>query len=157
MIRFYGQQFWKGQSSRFHFSKTLSLKKNDHLGIFYFDELNRLVDSQIKFIRKILSSNQNLFETRHPPPPSPVSKLKWTAKPFEFVELSKALYYTSCFNNGEINFSELFDNLSELFGISVLHPHTIYTKMQNRVGDRSLFLSRLKENLERDMQNKDLK
>lgn len=131
----------------------MSPKKNDPIGMFYFDELDRLIDSQIKFIRKVLSSNQYVFENRHPPPPG--SKLKWTAKPFEFVELSKALYYTSCFNNGEINFSELFDNLSELFGVSVLHPHAVYTKIQNRVGDRTLFLSRLKENLERDMEKKE--
>ncbi|WP_435087274.1 RteC domain-containing protein [Petrimonas sulfuriphila] len=111
------------------------------------------IEAQIKFIRKVSSSNQNLFENRHSLS-TPVSKLKWTAKPFEFVELSKALYYTPCFNNGEINFSELFDNLSELFGISVLYPHAIYMKMQNRVQDRTLFLSRLKENLERDMQKK---
>lgn len=154
MIRLCGHPFWKEQSWRFRSSRTLSPKKNDLIGIFYFEELSRLIDSQIKFIRKIAVYNQNIFENRHPPP---VSKLKWTAGIFEFVELSKALHYTSCFNNGDIDFNTFFKNLSKLFYFSVSHPDQYYNKMQDRVGDRTLFLSKLKVNLERDMDKKDSK
>lgn len=83
------------------------------------------------------------------------STLHWTASPTEFIELSKALFLADCFNNGKITFKDLFDCLSAVFNLQIQNPHTAYTKMKERVEDRTLFLSKLKEAVEKDMDKKD--
>lgn len=85
------------------------------------------------------------------------SDLVWTASSTELIELSKALFLSKCFNDGSVTYKEMFSHLCSAFHIQVHNPHSAYTKMKERVEDRTLFLSKLKTIVETDMDNKDYK
>ncbi len=116
-------------------------------------ELVKLIDTQIELLKTEMMLPQEsryVKDTKLP-------ELHWTASPTEFIELSKALFLADCFNNGTKNYKEVFSILCSTFGIEIQNPHTSYTKMKERKSDRTIFLSKLKAVLERDMDEKDYK
>lgn len=51
----------------------------------------------------------------------------------------------------------MFLSLSQIFNISVNNPNAAYTKMKDRVENRTIFLTKLIETVEKDMDEKDNK
>lgn len=117
--------------------------------LFFLQELISLLDDQINLIDKLFVNSEysEKDETN--------ISLKWTGSSFEFVELSKALYLSKSFNNGDISFKDMFDNLCRNFDVSINNPYAAYTKMKDRVENRTIFLTKLIESVEKDMDDKD--
>lgn len=133
--------------------QTESDKDCNKLMLAFVNDLIRLIDSQLKMLKTLSLDYRIISQDK-----SPTKRgLKWTAKSIEFVELSKALYLTDCFNEGNITYKDLFSKLCELFDIDISNPHIPYAKMRDRTGDRALFLSKLKEFVIWDMNSKDSK
>lgn len=117
------------------------------------DELISLIDRQIKITCKNLH-NLSIGNDHNP---ELKIILQWSGSSFEFIELTKALFLSKSFNKGEITYKDLFETLSYIFNVSVSHPHVAYTKMRERTSDRTLFLTKLKNLINEDMDNKDSK
>ena len=65
--------------------------------------------------------------------------LEWSGSTFEFIELSKALFLSKSFNEGELTFKDLFETLCDIFNVEITYPHAAYTKMRERVDDSVTF------------------
>lgn len=125
---------------------------------FILQDLIKLIDKLIgqlenyRYQEPNLSSDFKQKDEQHSTP-----KLTWTAKPTELVELSKALYLTGCFNEGNISYVDMISGLSKILKVEIKNVHPTYTKMQDRAGDRTIFLSKLKDAILSDMDKKDNK
>jgi hypothetical protein len=72
-------------------------------------------------------------------------KLKWTGTVFQLVELVYALHCTKCFNKGEISLTGLFSSVCEMFDFEVTNFSRIFTEIKKRIGDRTIFIDKLKK------------
>ena len=91
-------------------------------------------------------------------PVRPVKELCWTGKATDLVELLYALDISDCINNGEIGVEELADTLSEIFRVEIKNCYNVYMNMKRRKDDnRTYFLDKLREKLNRRMVESDLK
>lgn len=86
------------------------------------------------------------------------SKIHWTRKVVDLVELLYALDTCNCINNGEIGVEELAEVLSKIFGIEIKNCFSVYIDMKRRKSDsRTYFLDELREKLNIRMVESDLK
>ena len=90
-------------------------------------------------------------------PPSSQSqlstKIHWTRKVVDLVELLYALDTCNCINN-----EELAEVLSKIFGIEIKNCFSVYIDMKRRKSDsRTYFLDELREKLNIRMVESDLK
>lgn len=113
----------------------------------------KLIDAQIRLSKLEMKYPKRLQKATK----KGISDLVWTGTPTEFIELSKALFLSKCFNKGGVTYKEMFARLCSTFNIQIHNPHSAYTKMKERAEDRTLFLSKLKTVIETDMDYKDYK
>lgn len=86
------------------------------------------------------------------------SKIHWTGKVVDLVELLYALDTCNCINNGEIGVEELADVLSEIFDVKIKNCFSAYIDIKRRKdGSRTYFLDELREKLNRRMIESDVK
>ena len=81
----------------------------------------------------------------------------WTSSDVDLVELGYALIAAKCINNGNIDIKELMTALCQFFGNEVKDIYRTYHSIKQRVGDRTIFIDKLKNRLMIKMDNDDNK
>lgn len=102
---------------------------------------------------------QGVLSSLSPSPQSQLSsKIHWTGKVVDLVELLYALDTCDCINNGEIGVEELADVFTEVFGVEIKNCYNVYMNIKFRKSEsRTYFLDELREKLNKRMVESDLK
>jgi hypothetical protein len=74
-------------------------------------------------------------------------KMRWTGSIVELVELSYALIATESINDGHIDINKLMKFLCRTFDFQVKDYYHVYYTIKQRVGDRTIYLNKLKNRL----------
>ena len=114
-------------------------------------ELLCVIDTELKLLKMRM---QGILPTLQSKP----TKIHWTGKATDLVELLYAFDTCNCINDGEIGVEELADIFSEIFGVEIKNCYNVYMNMKHRKDDsRTYFLDELREKLNRRMVESDLK
>ena len=81
--------------------------------------------------------------------------LGWTADLCNAVEIIYALFHSKCINNGEVTIKQLAELFEKAFNINLNNISLLYIQIRSRVGERTTFLRRLTDNLNKAMLEKD--
>lgn len=84
------------------------------------------------------------------------SLIKWTATKAALVELAYALKATGAINNGNASIRDIASHLEQTFQQDLSQFYRTFQEIRIRKNSRTTFLDRLKEKLERWMDNTDL-
>ncbi|SFU19148.1 RteC protein [Algoriphagus locisalis] len=82
--------------------------------------------------------------------------LKWTATKAALVELAYALKATGAINNGNASIRDIATHLERVFAQDLSQFYRTFQEIRIRKNSRTTFLDRMKEKLERWMDNTDL-
>ena len=82
--------------------------------------------------------------------------IKWTATKAALVELAYALKATGAINHGNASIRDIATHLERVFGQDLSQFYRTFQEIRIRKNSRTTFLDRLKEKLERWMDNTDL-
>lgn len=89
-------------------------------------------------------------------PPLKLKKpLLWTADLCNAVEVIYALFHCKCINNGEVTIKQITELFEKAFNINLTNISLLYIQIRGRVGERTTFLKRLQDNLNKAMIEKD--
>ncbi|MGL4852496.1 MAG: RteC domain-containing protein [Tannerellaceae bacterium] len=83
------------------------------------------------------------------------SPMKFTGKKVALVELGYALANSGDINNGHVDIKEMMDFLGSVFNVDMGDYYRTYIAIKDRKKDRTAYLSKLIEMLERKMDNDD--
>ncbi|WP_142685753.1 RteC domain-containing protein [Chitinophaga polysaccharea] len=86
---------------------------------------------------------------------NPGQRLQWTGTKAQLIELIYALASSGMINNGKITVKQLFQMLTDFFGIEITHFYPYFQRMRIKKKDRAQFLSYLMECLIRRMDESD--
>lgn len=86
---------------------------------------------------------------------NPKIKQIWTASKVSLVELLYALHSEGVFNNGASDLKDIASYLEYMFDINLGQYHRAFLEIRMRKGDRTKFITSLKENLIKRMDNTD--
>ncbi len=117
----------------------------------------KLLDLQLNLTEKRLEltlenpGNQNLTNS------SLKSKIKWTGSVIELVELGYAMMAARSINDGYVDIKELMGYLCGMFDIEIKTYYHVYHSIKQRVGDRTIYLNKMKERLMNKMESDDNK
>lgn len=121
-----------------HFTVGQDLKFTTH----YDDKLAQLLSHELtradindRIIRLARRSNQ--------------SSVTWTGNKTDVVELIAALHATGNFNKGEAELKQVISSFEECFNVSLENYYDLFKKIRLRSGSRSNFIDKLKERLNR--------
>ena len=106
-----------------------------------------LIDHQIDWLKQQLLTEKNASPCPLSIKPFGRKKPKWTGTQVELVELVYSLHEAKAIDNGHSSLKELFFQLGEFFDFHVTDYYRFFGDIANRVGDRTLFLDRLKKRL----------
>lgn len=84
------------------------------------------------------------------------SSIKWTTTKAALVELAYALKASGSVNNGNASIRDIANHLEQVFGQDLSQFYRTFQEIRIRKNSRTTFLDRLKEKLERWMDNTDL-
>lgn len=110
-----------------------------------FRAYRELTDFLEKEIRKMKHKREN-----------GTSLIKWTATKAALVELAYALKATGAINNGNASIRDIATHLEQTFQQDLSQFYRTFQEIRIRKNSRTTFLDRLKEKLERWMDNTDL-
>ena len=82
--------------------------------------------------------------------------IKWTATKAALVVLAYALKATGAVNNGNASIRDIATHLEKVFGQDLTQFYRTFQEIRIRKNSRTTFLDRMKEKLERCMDNTDL-
>ena len=82
--------------------------------------------------------------------------MKWTSTKAALVELAYALKATGAINHGNASIRDIATHLERVFGQDLSQFYRTFQEIRIRKNSRTTFLDRLKEKLERWMDNTDL-
>lgn len=100
-----------------------------------------------------IGKDRDLEETRTKYAKSP---MKFTGKKIALVELGYALANSSDINNGRVEIKEMMDFLGAIFNVDLGDYYRTYIAIKDRKKDRTVYLSKLIEMLEKKMDEDDL-
>ena len=116
----------------------------------YLKKAVRLLTEQIEWLeRQLLVEQQVCLSKEHPPPQT---KLTWTAKKTELIEILYALHAAGCFNFGKISLSQIAAYFEEVFDTTLSNFPRDFSEMRIR-NDKTPFMDRLKALLKMRMDN----
>lgn len=83
--------------------------------------------------------------------------MKWTGKPIELLEMALSIHESACINDGNISQKAVVNWFFGLFKLKPGNYSSTYGTMRIRADSRTIFLDKLKCNLERKMDKDDEK
>jgi hypothetical protein len=84
-------------------------------------------------------------------------QISWTGSQVKLVELVYALKECGCINNGAETLKSMFLGVCSFFNIKITDYYRFFDDMIHRVGDRTIFLNKLKKCLMAKMEAIDKK
>lgn len=106
-----------------------------------FEKLQKKLIEETKQYSKKSSNNQ--------------SNLKWTGSKVGMVELIYALHAEGVFNEGKCELSEIVHSFGKVFNIEITQVHRTFYEICARKSERTKFLTTLKENLLKRIEQSD--
>lgn len=101
---------------------------------------------------KIIQTEMPIVQTKK------TTSLKWSGSKVALIELIYALHTEGVFNHGNANLNEIALQFQEMFQINLTQFHRTFLEIRNRKTiDKTNFLSTLKENLNKRIQDADEK
>ena len=89
--------------------------------------------------------------------PENLSKLRWTGKTIDLIEMALSVHESDSINNGEVTVKAVVNFFCESFGVNPGNFSSTYGVMRTRANSRTLFLDKLKRTLEKKMERDDEK
>lgn len=83
--------------------------------------------------------------------PENLSKLRWTGKTIDLVEMALAVHESGSINNGEVTVKAVINFFCEPLGVNPGNFSSLYAIMRARANSRTLFLDKLKRVFEKKM------
>lgn len=108
--------------------------------------LLHLLKSEEELILTASGTSQQLLATNG----HRVSKLRWSGKSIDLVEIIYGLHVSKCINGGQCDIKELVLVFENLFGIKLPHIYNRLLAIRNRKNGRTPFLKWLCEEVEHD-------
>ena len=75
------------------------------------------------------------------------SKLRWTGKQIDLIELGYALKETGCFNDGQASLKEIFEFFAEIFEVELGNTSRLFQDLVTRKGGQTAFIDGMKDKL----------
>ena len=137
------------------------------LNSFYFESDKKFATTHSYKVAKIiahdllqvyLEDKLLLLETKQPNQKSQVNPKvvqNWTGSKVALIELLYALHSEGVFNNGASDLKDIATYLESTFNINLGQYHRAFLEIRMRKGDRTKFMTSLKDNLRKRMDNSD--
>ncbi|KAA6330761.1 hypothetical protein EZS27_020577 [termite gut metagenome] len=106
---------------------------------------NRL--SKLEHPLQAVDKNPNCLKVRH----------TWTGKKVELIELVYALEKGGYIDNGQINIKDLITYIENIFNVDLGDFYHAYLKMRERKGIRTIFIDKLRKDLDERMDESDVR
>ncbi|KAA6310205.1 hypothetical protein EZS27_038454, partial [termite gut metagenome] len=106
---------------------------------------NRL--SKLEHPLQAVDKNPNYLKVRH----------TWTGKKVELIELVYALEKGGYIDNGQINIKDLITYIENIFNVDLGDFYHAYLKMRERKGSRTIFIDKLRKDLDERMDESDVR
>lgn len=119
----------------------------------YLNKAIRLINEQIEWTERQLLVEQQIVSNRllkEQPPPQ--TKLTWTTKKTDLIELIYALHSAGSFNFGKVSLNQIAIYLEKMFDVNLSHFSRDFSEMRIR-NDKTPFMDRLRNLLKRRMDN----
>ena len=113
--------------------------------IDFLRKANRLIDEQIIWVREQIMAEFNIQYMPNNKKNKQINKLQWTGSQIELVELLYSLHDAGSINNGKITIKELFSSFAEIFNFKITDYYRFFTDITHRIGDRTIYLNKLKK------------
>ncbi len=117
----------------------------------------KLLDLQLNLTEKRLNLTFENHNNQGSNNRSLNSKIKWTGSVIELVELGYAMLAAKSINYGYVGINELMEFLCSMFEFDVKDYYRAYHDIKQRVGDRTIYIDKLKDRLMSKMENDDNK
>jgi hypothetical protein len=114
---------------------------------------NDMLEVYLKKRLQNIGKERDLEETRVKYAKTPV---KFTGKKAALIELGYALAHSGDINNGNVEIKEIMDFLGAVFNIDLGDYYRTYIAIKDRKKDRTVYLNKLIEMLEKKMDEDDL-
>ena len=137
------------------------------LNSFYFESDKNFATTHSYKVAKIiahdllqvyLEDKLLLLENKQPNQKSQVNpkiKQNWTGSKVALIELLYALHSEGVFNNGASDLKDIAAYFEDTFNINLGQYHRAFLEIRMRKGDRTKFMTLLKESLKKRMDNSD--
>ncbi|ALJ04128.1 tetracycline regulation of excision, RteC [Pseudalgibacter alginicilyticus] len=137
------------------------------LNSFYFESDKNFATTHSYKVAKIiahdllqvyLEDKLLLLENKQPNQKSQVNpkiKQNWTGSKVALIELLYALHSEGVFNNGASDLKDIAAYFEDTFNINLGQYHRAFLEIRMRKGDRTKFMTSLKESLKKRMDNSD--
>ena len=130
-----------------------SLKKISKKNVAaYLNKATLLIDEQIKWIEKLLLTEQNIAGCSFRKRVLSEINLQWTAKKTDLIELLYALDAAACFNFGNVSLNQIAIYLENVFSANLSHFPRDFYEMRIR-NNQTPFIEKLKILLKKRMDN----
>jgi len=105
------------------------------------------IEREITVTNELISFERNFQNCPLKRETKPLTKIRWTAKQSELVEVLIALRAAKCINDGDIDKTEMFSIFGAIFNFPIRNYYQSITEMTQRVRteERTHFLDKLKE------------
>lgn len=108
-----------------------------------------MLDSAIEWLKsEIKSPHEHIKKKKR-------GEYQWSGDIINLVELAYALIEASSIDDGEVEVKSFVDYLAGIFNLSIGSCYDFYYKMRTRSGSRTIFLDKLKKQLEARMDRDD--
>jgi hypothetical protein len=141
--------FFKLNYVRIEFSHLLQLKSSDKLGKDVITEM--YLKKGIQILDCALEWLKNDHEKLKPTVEKKLTKLRWTGKTIDLIEMAMSVHESGSINNGDVTVKAVVLLFCEIFGVNPGNFSSVYAIMRARANSRTLFLDKLKRVFEKKM------
>lgn len=116
----------------------------------YLNKGIQIIDCALGWLEKNDDKSKTLVQEN-------LSKLRWTGKTIDLVEMALAVHESGSINNGEVTVKAVVNFFCESLGVNPGNFSALYGVMRTRANSRTLFLDKLKRVFEKKMERDDEK
>jgi hypothetical protein len=147
--------FFKLNYVRIEFVCLLQQKSTDQTGdnmllARYLNKGIQIIDCALDWLDKNDDKSKTII-------PENLSKLRWTGKTIDLVEMALAVHESGSINNGEVTVKAVVNFFCEPLGVNPGNFSSLYAIMRARASSHTLFLDKLKRVFENKMDRDDEK
>ena len=116
----------------------------------YLNKGIQIIDCALEWLEKNDDKSKTIVQEN-------LSKLRWTGKTIDLIEMALSVHESGSINNGEATIKAVVNFFCESLGVNPGNFSSTYGVMRTRANSRTLFLDKLKRTLEKKMERDDEK
>lgn len=130
--------------------KQINLNGDNMLIVRYLNKGIQIIDCALGWLEKNDDKSKTIVQEN-------LSKLRWTGKTIDLIEMALSIHESGSINNGEVTVKTVVNFFCDSFGVKPGNFSSTYGVMRTRANSRTLFLDKLKRTLEKKMEKDDEK